>query len=74
MCVCVSVCVCVGGGGGVTNMAHSTLCHVDDGGVDCVSIPLWTNNRPGYTSIIRSVGRAATVATETNTDALEIAY
>lgn len=33
----VHVCVCGGGWGGeaVTNMAHSTLCHVDDGGVDC---------------------------------------
>lgn len=27
------VCVCVWVRGGVPNMAHSTLCHVDDGGL-----------------------------------------
>lgn len=47
----------------VANVAHSILCHVDDGGgvggrpggrPDWVSIPLWTNNTP--VSVISSTG------------------
>lgn len=71
--------MCVAGGD-VTILAHSTLCHVDDGGVGCggsdwVSIPLKTNNHSGCAiTSNRSVQHIhpEAVATETDTEAVDV--